>query len=234
MKKSAAFFYIFVFFNILLSFKLKADSYSGNSNTESMILHAPVWVFLESQPGTITENEQGRFIPPAKALREISQFLLSGMTYGWKFKYTPQDKARSIDEFFEINPIHLIHYNDKRLVLKEIKAAYPYLYCRAEYRISEAEEQRIKTWKSVNYKAVKGRGSADRKMEIDGIYEAYSQAAKNAVRSFGRKIEKNKPREIKGELLIKKNPRLFVESGNFIAELEMYINITEITKHSAF
>lgn len=234
MKKKAFFLYFFLSFNAVLSFNLNADFYSGSSEAESLILHAPVWVFLEPQPGTITDAERGRFIPPRKALKELSRFLLAGMTYGWKFTYIPIDKKREIKEFFEIVPVYSIPEDDERLLLKEVKAQYPYFYCRAEYCISAAEKARIESWKSVNYKTVKGRGEAERKLELDGVYEAYSQAAKNAVREFGRKIEKNKPKQIKGELLIKKNPRLFAESGKFCAELEMYINVTEIIKYTTF
>lgn len=222
---------------IILTFfyhPLTADSYSGNSDKEAAVLRAPVWVFLEPQPGTMTEEERGRFIPPRKALKELSMYLLSGMTYGWKFSYVPGDKTRAVKEFFEIQPIHSISDNDTRLKMTDLKAKYPYFYCHAEYGISAAEKYRMDSWKSVNYRAVKGRGSGARKLELDGVYAAYKEAAKNAVRSYGRKLEKNKPRSIEGELMIRKNPRLFIEAGNFIAELEMYISIREIVKYTNF
>lgn len=210
------------------------DSYSGSSKDEALIVRAPVWVFLEPEPGTFTEEKKAEFVPPQKALKELSAYVLSGMTYGWKFSYTPYDKKRAVKEFFELKPVYLINSEDERLFLTDIKIKYPYCYCWAEYRIPIEKSMRLKTWKSVSYKTVKGEGTGSRSDELKGVYDAYTEAVKNAIREYARKILKNKPKEIKGEILIKSNPRIYVESGLFKADLEVYLNITQIIPYVLF
>ena len=71
-----------------------ADSYSGADSTEARIIRAPVWVFLEPQPGVMDSSEQGLQLPLRQALTELSRTVLEGMTFGWRFTYTPFDKQR--------------------------------------------------------------------------------------------------------------------------------------------
>lgn len=210
------------------------DSYSGASKDEALIVRAPVWVFLEPEPGAFTEEKKSEFLPPKKALKELSAYVLSGMTYGWKFSYTPYDKKRAVEELFELKPVYPINSEDERLFLTDIKIKYPYCYCWAEYRIPTKNAMRLKAWKSVSHKTAKGRGIGSRSDELKGVYNAYTEAVKNAIREYARKILKNKPKEIKGEILIKSNPRIYVESGLFKAELEIYLNITQIVPYALF
>ena len=38
--------------------------------------------------------------------KELTPFFLSGMLSGWTFDYTPADKARGVEEYFEFGEIH--------------------------------------------------------------------------------------------------------------------------------
>lgn len=226
----------FVLFGLLfcIGMFLYSDSYSGSSAEEAVIVRAPVWVFLEPQPGSFSQEKAAEFLPPREALSELSRYVLSGMTYGWKFSYAPYDKKRRVQEFFELTPVYEIAKNDKGVVFTDIKVEYPYCYCWTEYRIPEERAERFKAHRSIIYKTVKGRGTGDRFDELKGVYNAYTEAVKNAVREYARKILKNKPKEITGEVLIKSNPRLYVESGLFKAELELYLNISETVPYTVF
>lgn len=213
---------------------LYADSYSGADSTEARIIRAPVWVFLEPQPGVMDSSEQGPQLPLRQALTELSRTVLEGMTFGWRFTYTPFDKQRQVAEVFELVPIQPIDGSDTRLSLTELRAQYPYLYCWAEYRISDAMTQRWVEWKTIVAITAKGRGSADRKQELDGIRQAYREAAKSAVRGYLRKNLKNKPQRVTGEMLIRDNPRLYVSGGKFTAELTVFLSIKEVVSYEAF
>ncbi len=224
-------FFVLLFFAGLF---LCADSYSGSSEEAAVIVRAPIWVFLEPHPGSFSQEDAAEFLPPREALSEVSTYVLSGMTYGWKFSYVPSDKKRGVKEIFELEPVHKIEKNDKRMKFTDIRIKYPYCYCWTEYGIPEAEAGRLQARKSVTYKTVKGRGAGSRFDELKGVYDAYTQAVKNAVREYARKILKNKPKEISGEILIKSNPRLYVESGLFKAELELYLEITQTVPYTVF
>ncbi len=230
MKKKAFLFILF----FLLSFALFANSYTGSSDNDAFILRAPIWVFLEPEPGYFTEEKRAEFLPPKKAVLEFSRYVLAGMAYGWKFSYTPYDKKRGVKEVFELVPIKSIGMRDKSVKVTDVDVKYPYCYCWVEYRLPEAYRLRHDFWKSGSYKVIKSRGKGDRSDELQGVYDAYRDAAKNAIRAYGRKILKNKPKEINGEILIKDSPRLFVASGYFQVDLELYLNLLEVIPYKIY
>jgi len=213
---------------------LYADSYSGSEAREAQIIRAPVWVFLEPQPGVMDDDIQGAQLPPRKALTELSKTIMEGMTYGWKFSYTPFDKRRKVEEEFELTSLQSILPNDNRLSITELRPQYPYLYCWAEYRVTDAIALHRTEWIRINYVTAKGSGSAARKMELEGVRQAYREAALSAVRGYLRKNIKNKPKTVNGEMLIKDNPRLYASGGKFTAELTVYLYIKEVIPYAVF
>ena len=224
------------FFSFLLcaASSLYADSYSGSGTNDALIIRAPVWVFLEAQPGVMDNDTQGTRLPPRQALMELSKTIMEGMVYGWKFSYTPFDKRRAVAEEFELEPLQSILPNDSRLSVTELRPQYPYLYCWVEYRVTDAVALHRTEWVRINYITGKGSGSAERKLEIDGIRQAYRNAALAAVRGYLRKNIKNKPKTVHGEMLIKDNPRLYVSGGKFTAELTVYLHIKEVIPYEIF
>ena len=226
MKKPAA---LLLF---LLSLTLYTESYSGSSESEALIVRAPVWVFLDEAPKGLGEGNTGTFKPPKEAVLELSSYVLSGMTYGLDFSYTPYDKKRGVEESFELEPVFKI--TGKNIKITDVRLKYPYCYSWAEHRIPESYAMRFKLWTKNSHKTIKGRGQGDRFAELEGVYEAYTEAVKNAVREYARSFLKNKPKEIRGSVLIKSSPRLFVESGFFKAELELYVQIHEVIKYTVF
>ena len=224
----------FFFFLLCAASFLYADSYSGSGTNDALIIRAPVWVFLESQPGVMDNDTQGTRLPPRKALAELSKTIMEGMVYGWKFSYTPFDKRRAVAEEFELEPLQSILSNDSRLSVTELRPQYPYLYCWAEYRVTDAVALHRTEWVRINYITGKGSGSAERKLEMEGIRQAYRNAALAAVRGYLRKNIKNKPKTVHGEMLIKDNPRLYVSGGKFTAELTVYLYIKEVIPYEVF
>lgn len=226
-------FFFFLFFEIF-SFCLFSDSYSDSSKDEAVIMRVPVWVFLEPVPGRFDEENSVRIIPPKEMLKELSAYLLSGMIYGWRFSYTPFDKLRGVEEYFDLQPVTKIEPNDSKLLIKDLEVVYPYCYCWAEYSVSKSYFSRLDFWKTILAKTIQGSGECSLDEEINGIYTAYNEAVKNAVRQYLRKQIKNKPKEISGEVLIKANPRLYVNSGKFKSELEIYLKINEVVPYQVF
>jgi hypothetical protein len=47
-------------------------------------------------------------------------------------------------------------------------------------------------------------------------------------------MEKNKPKEITGELLLRDNPRLFPDEGLFIAEVRTVIHIESVVPYRLY
>ncbi len=226
--------YLFVLLFFFLTVNIGCEYYTGNSEKKSRIMRVPVWAFLEGQPAVMDGDESSPFIPPKEALQEVSNFLLTGMSYGWEFSYTPSDARREVKEVFELKAINDLKIKKEEINIKEVRIKYPYIYCWAEYSLSSSELARQISWKNLKYKTVKGRGEDFRKNETEGVKTAYTNAIKNAIITHARKIKKNKPKEIIGEVLIKNSPHLSCASGLFKAEVELYINIKEIVPYTAF
>ena len=221
------------FFFALFLLPLTCEYYSGNTESEMRIVRAPVWVFIEGQPALMNEDDGKAFTPPREALQEVARFLLGGMSYGWKFSYTPQDKSRQVQEVFDIEPVSEVLIQSE-IKYKEIRIKYPYVSSWVEYPLSVDDVVRHSSWNSLTFKTIKGSGEGRRKDELEGVKMAYIDAIKKAIIGHVKKKVKNKPKEIVGEVLLKHSPRLFCTSGLFKAEVELYINIREIIPYSVF
>lgn len=195
---------------------------------------APVWVYLETVPGSMTEEELLRKAPPIRELDRIARFVMGGIVYGWKFSYTPSDKKRNVSEQFSLVPIMEIGESDRRFAMTEVTPDYPRLTCWAVFKAGDAEKRREEYWNSVTIKSASGRGTGERADEADGVIAAYRNAIMAAVRSRAQSQEKNKPQEIRGEALLRNMPRLYADEGYFVAEIKVLVNIREIIPYATF
>jgi hypothetical protein len=197
-------------------------------------MHAPIWVYLETVPGNLDEESLAKKAPPIQELNSLARFVMGGMIYGWKFSYTPGDKTRNVAEYFSLEPVKEISSDDRRFSLTEITPAYPRLNCWAVFTLDDSSKRWESYWSSVLFRSANGKGKADRNEEIAGIRNAYTDAVRDAVRSHARALEKNKPREIRGEVLLRDNPRLYVDQGYFVADIKVLVNIKELIPYTAF
>lgn len=197
-------------------------------------VQAPIWVYLETVPGSLTPEELAAKTPPIRELDEIARFVLGGMVYGWKFTYTPSDAKRRVEERFELVPVMEIAREDTRFSKDSITPDYPKLTCWARFTVDETAARRLDYWNSVQFKSANGQGRGERASETAGIRQAYIDAVRQAVREHARSLEKNKPKEIRGEVLLRDNPRLHADEGWFVADIKVLVNIREIVPYSVF
>lgn len=219
MTKSLALFFFF------MGFALFSES--------PRILRAPVWVYLESVPGSFEETE-AETAPPLQEIEEIALFILSGMAGGWVFTYTPSDVQRDVQEEFSLAPIQDITSGDPRFSMDSLTPTYPRLTCWAQISVDEAISRRLDYWNSIQFNTGKGRGTGERTAENSGIREAYTRAILNAIRTLARSMEKNKPKEISGEVLLREGPRLYADQGLFIAEVRVLVNIRNVVPYTVY
>lgn len=195
--------------------------------TEAKTVSATVWVYTEQTPGNTA-------YVPEEELQRLARFVLSGMVFGWRFDYTPADSARRVSEYFSLVPIAEIPAGSARLSFSCTETSGPRQYCRAEYIPDAAAANGSAFWNSVLFRSCKGRGSGERIAETGGIFQAYENAVKNAVHEYARTQEKNKPKEIRGEIKFKQEPRLFTDSGRFVVDAEFLIHIRETVPYTVF
>ena len=188
---------------------------------------ATVWVYTEEMPG----NEA---LVPKDDLESLAVFVLSGMVYGWSFEYTPRDPSRGVSDYLSLEPLGEIDPSSAGFSLIHIEEQGVRLYCRAEFAFDEAALRSARLWNSVRYKSAKGRGYGERKDEATGIFAAYENAIRAAIHESARAQVKNRPKEVRGEIKLKEEPRVFAASGRFAVDADFLVNFKEIVPYTVF
>ena len=156
------------------------------------------------------------------------------MIYGWKYEYRPSDRLRNVAEEFILRPIGAIAEGDPSFSLTGLTAEYPRLTCWAQYAPNETTARWQRHWEGITVRTGKGTGRGERLDGTAGIRAAYEAALLNAVRERARKLEKNKPKEIRGEVLLRPEPRLYADAGQFVADVRVLVSIDELVPWTSF
>lgn len=167
-------------------------------------------------------------------LTQLSEFLLNGMTYGWKFTYTPTDKLRNVDEYFECIPLKSFENEKKAIQYDSVYLREDKVFCWVNYERTPQMEIYYNQFSSIKNPRVIGSGKGKLSKGFSGAEEAAKNAIKDGVREYYRKIIKNKPKEITGTLLIRKVPAIYIENGNYIVELDFFLQTSKIKEYSQF
>lgn len=189
---------------------------------------------ISREETSLSEENYLHFSYAINRIRELSPYLMEGMLYGWNFEYVPSDKTRKVEEFFELSTIaafdseknHITYHNP---TFDEGKVSV-WIWCDRTYD----QKQIYKQWKSITYPKIKGTGTAPVSLGKMGIKEAISQSVKAGVRDYWRKFEKNKPKEIIGKIFVVGWPRIYVKQGQYIVELDFFMETVRMSKYSTY
>ena len=180
-------------------------------------------------------NSEVTYSVPVKKIKELAPFIVEGMVYGWKFDYTPSDKARSVKEYFEFTPVRELSEAEKA----NIKFAKPWikddvLSAWVEYRRTEAQIHSYNAWMSVLHPRIRGVGYARLAEGFDGIKKACEESIKNAVREYERTQIKTKPKEITGTVLVSEPPKIGIDAGRYKVLLDFFLESDRIIEYKTF
>jgi len=229
--KLSLFFVTFLFAFLFIS-------HTQEINQEDFIRIA-LWAEIDAYPGTYpAEGElkpsDNPFDYPRERLKALSTFILEGMTYGWDFEYTPSDKLRGVDEYFELIPVKKFDKSFGKVTWTNPWIADNNIWVWMDFTRTDAMKQYWRMWQSVNYKKIKGLGHGALSKGFDGIKEAYEEGIKLAVREYVRRIKKNKPKEITGRILLTGEPRLYADSGKYAVDLDFFLELDKIVQYNQF
>jgi hypothetical protein len=227
-----SFICFFTSFYLLL---LQLPAQTPERNTGNLLRFSvgiPLDAFPES-PAAAKEYSSP-FTYPISQIRELTPFLLEGMLYGWDFSYTPSDTTRGVNEFFSFTPVHSISISDPNLVYTDPWYENNILYCWVEYQRTAAMMEQRKYWDSVTFRKISGTGTGPLEQSVTGIRVACGEALKKAVRAYVRGILKNKPKEINGTVLLSAPPRIYLDHGQFVTDLDFFLYVGTIVPYSQF
>ena len=230
-KSFARIFVCFCFFMCM------ADNAVSQVLATQRTLKFPVWVLIEPEPSRVEkldESKDGALTFAITHMRTSVPFILEGMIYGWNFTYTPSDKMRNVEEYFDYTPISEIRLGDKNLSFSQLKADESRFSCWVAYERTDQQYALRQHWNSVKFPKIAGSGSGSIRDGDAGIHDAYAEAIKKAVREYVQGFTKNKPKEISGTVLLENYPLLSVQSGRYVAKLELLVQISRIVPYSSF
>lgn len=198
-----------------------------------------LWADIDAYPELAQAEKEAHpddtvFSYPIRRVKELAPYLITGMVYGWNFVYTPSDRLRHVAEYLEVTEIHPLGEDRKRIEYRTPWIENNRIYVWIEYYRTPAMMQLLQHWESVVHPHAMGSGSGKLIDGFTGIRTACEEAVKNAVREHFRGLEKNKPKEINGKVLLRGVPRLTVVSGRYAVELDFFIETGTIIKYAQF
>jgi hypothetical protein len=198
-------------------------------------LELEVWCELEPM---IQESEDYPLSPAAAQERvlEEARALLSAMIYGVRFSYTPADAQRRQAEQFQLSPVAELRWGDPRLRIAEAEVRDARLYARVRYDLQDFQSDRRRAWQSnaIPTAAGTGRASLFASSAPAGKRRSLEQAFKEAIRNHLRPVLFNKPREVRGELLLWQAPQVIVDAGDYLTAAALKLRVQEIRPYSFF
>ena len=172
--------------------------------------------------------------PEARVLME-GRYVFSGMLYGFDFRYVPSDRTRQVEEEFSLEPVAQIPWGDPSLrVVSTRRRGDGAFVARLRYDMAPFQRSRYEAWRSNVVDPAAGEGRGELLSGLDGKMSAIEEAVKSAIRFRARQRTYNKPRLVKGRVLLEEPPRVFVKSGTYVAQVEIFLILDEMQHYTAY
>ena len=173
-----------------------------------------------------------------RALEESALFF-SAMIYGWSFNYEVGERARLINEKMELENLGAIQFGDPALKVTDTEIRDQRLRVWADYYLSDSQQRRMEIWRTGMIRNAQATGYGPSHLdEYPGWIEikkmALEDAARAALRAALRGSERNRPKEVKGNISLASFPRYYIDAGRVTAFARFRVQITEIIPYAAY
>lgn len=178
---------IFLVFSLIFTSNLFAQSNSSqpqmSSYTQTGKIRVQLWSLLEQEPKLLQEKNENQssitqnsinddffYAYSVEEIKSLAPFVFEGIIHGWNFSYTPYDKTRNVNEYFDfsVNGPN-ISKNDKNISYKDPYFQDNKLFCWAEYQLSKEMVNKLKQTKSILFKKISGKGKGKVSEGEEGI-----------------------------------------------------------------
>ncbi len=198
-------------------------------------IRLPLWAQLDAYPGLEKPDyDAGVFDHAIRQMKKLTPYLLNGMVYGWEFDYTPSDKLRGVAEYFEVKEIRSFEDESKKIYYEQPWFDQSKVHCWANFERDEGMIQSYNQWADVKNPRIMGIGGGKISKGFAGIQDAAQNALKDAVRTYYRKLLRNKPKQITGRVLINKIPAILINSGEYQLQLDFFLETSIIKEYQNF
>jgi hypothetical protein len=159
---------------------------------------------------------------------------LSAMVYGFSFVYTPSDASRSVGEVFDLTPRDLIPWGDGRLTIADTRLAGDRLHALIRYELSAEQQSWRDAWQSGTIPKAGGEGTGNVFLGYRERETAMTNALKESIRNHLRPRLLNKPREVRGEILLWTVTGTYVTAGEYHTRLVTRLRLTSVIPYLVY
>jgi len=185
-----------------------------------------------------------------RALEEAALFF-SAQIYGWSFHYDVGERARGIEEIFELTPLGEIRWGDPSLYVTNAHfenrdfrftshQLADVLTVWLDYRPSNIQARRLEMWKMGTVRTAQAigygplGGPRDNSDWITIKKATLEDSARAAVRAMLQGQERNRPKEVTGFISLQTFPSFWIDAGRWAAQARFRVDIKEIIPFSAY
>ncbi len=234
----AARFTMAIFFLFAACVCPHAKAGAAFSQTPDVIEHIriPLWAELDAYPALAEaqDSSAGVFDYSISRLKTLAPFIIGGMVNGWNFSYTPSDKLRGVEEYIDFSPVQELGEAERNIAYTKPWVEEDKVYCWVEFTRTEPMIRNYYLWASITNDTVHGIGYGKISDGFDGITNAVRDAIKDAVRAYFRTKIKNKPKEIRGRVLLRREPLIGIDAGRYKVQLDFFLETDKIVPYTQF
>lgn len=191
------------------------------------------WVELEPVIGSTTEYPLSLGTASRIALEE-AQHVFSAMVYGFAFVYTPYDSARQVDEIFTLELHAEIPWADEGLRVSQTQIKKSLFKVLIRYFPSGHQVRWMRMMGSNIYHSAQGRGRGNLFKGADQKLTAIDEAIKDGIRNYLRPRILNKPKEVRGSVVLDRVPYIVIDEGQYVASVSIKIDVDEIIPYRVY
>lgn len=196
---------------------------SGGAQTQQQhFLSVTVWA-VDLNPRQQLSDQQ-----LTAELRERARVGLSAMLYGYYFDYTLENRARQIAERFQLEPVAEIAIDDPQLQLRDSWRDGELLYAQFTYHPDSARATWLGAWQNALVASASAIGRETIWASDDEQQTAITRAVRQSINDHLRSEYRNKPHQVRGTLLFRHDPKVWIDSGAYWAQVLIYLRIDEV------
>jgi len=196
-------------------------------------IEANFWVELDPLVGSGQEHPLNMETASEIALKE-AQYVFSGMIYGFSFIYTPYDAARQVEELYALELHAEVPWGDAGLQVAQMKLDKRLLRVFIRYFPSEHQVRWLRMMGSNIYHTAQGRGVGNLFRGTEQKFMAIDEAIKDGIRNYLRPRILNKPKEVRGNVVLDSVPYIIIDEGQYVASVHIKIDIDEIIPYRVY
>ena len=167
----------------------------------------------------------------ATELLERARLWLSGMIFGWDFRYQVDDPLRQRQATFVLEPVGEIPFGFPGLRVVEIARVPARVIATVDFRMPDDLQHYRRYWTVSSLPRVQADGGVDlRRSQQDALEAGLEQAVRNVARGRYR----DRPVVISGSVGLITEPRFRYDSGQLIARVDAAVDIRSVEPNTAF